>query len=133
MGYCISLEIDNMLIPKENEQKALDAINALMAKKNKTFGAHYSWVNPPAGGSFKSLVEALDEWRYHAVDSTDGIVIDYFNGEKLGDCAVLWTALQELVNPEGEIYCTGEDGDKWKWTFKDGKFKETRGRIVWDD
>jgi len=148
MGYCIDMEVKKLTITKENVSKALEAINALhkdqaTMKKNGAGGGswcagketvHYSWVTQPPEGGFQSLVEAFDAWRYTAMVNDDGSVeVMHFNGEKLGNCDVLWKALEKLVPPTAEIHCRGEDGMQWKWTFKGGKFKEVAARTVWED
>ena len=146
MGYCISMEISKLTIAKENVSKALKAINALhkdqaTMKKNGAGGGswragketvHYSWVDQPPEGGFNDLVSAFDAWRYHAAVNDDGSVeVMHFNGEKLGNCDVLWKALQKLVPPKAEIRCRGEDGAQWRWIFQDGKFKEQDGEVIW--
>jgi hypothetical protein len=147
MGYCISMEVCKLVIAKENVSKALEAINALHApalmKKQAGGGSwhpngdrtyHYSWVDQPPEGGFKDLVSAFDAWRYTAAVNDDGsVTVMHFDGEKLGDCQYLWTALQKLVPPTAEIRCRGEDGMQWKWKFKGGKFDEVAGKVVWED
>jgi hypothetical protein len=148
MGYLVNMEVKNLTISKENVSKALAAINALHTdqetmKKNGAGGGswgggketvHYSWVGNPPEGGFKSLVDALDEWRYTAMPNDDGsIEVMHFNGEKLGNCEVLWRALEKLVPPGAEIQCRGEDGCQWRWVFKGGKFKEQTSKVVWED
>ena len=148
MGYCISMEISDLHIPLENVSKALKAINALHKDqativKNGGGGSSsgggkptihfYSWVDNPPEGGFKSLEEAFEAWRYSARNDDGDCVVDYFTGEKLGNCDVLWKAIAKYVNPKAEIRCHGEDGAQWRWIFKEGKFKEQSGDVIWKD
>lgn len=143
MGYYVEMIVNDLHIAKENIEKAIAAINALHEPtlRDKQAGGGYSdghkwyaWVcNPPEGG-FTDLVTAFDKWRYEATLNDDGgVEVNGFNGEKLGDCRYLWTALAPFVNPKAQIYCKGEDGAQWKWVFKGGKFKEVFSRVVWED
>jgi len=147
MGYCISMEITDLFIIKEKAAQALMAINALhkdqttivknggggMSMCGKSTVYSYSWVDAPPQDGFKSLEEAFDAWRYNASIQDGKCVINCFNGEKLGNCDVLWSALAKFVNPSAEIHCKGEDGMEWKWVFKGGKFKEVSSTRVWED
>jgi hypothetical protein len=146
MGYCINMEVKHLTLAAENVSKALKAINDLhdvdQMKKQAGGGSfgpdgrtyHYSWVSNPPEGGFTDIVKALHAWRYEARILADGSVeVLHFNGEKLGDCQYLWTALQKLVDPNSEIQCRGEDGCQWRWVFKGGKFKEQTSKLIWED
>lgn len=140
MGYYVNMELSGMIIPESKKKEALDAINDLHNLETMKKHAHggcwsngtqtewyYSWVGNPLEGGFKSLVEAFESWRYRAVEQENGDVeIKNFIGEKLGDCDVLWKALENFVDPTGEISVVGEDSDSWSWVFKNNKFAELR-------
>jgi hypothetical protein len=143
MGYCVTMEISNLVIRKEVIDEALKAINDLFKpatlKKQASGGSYsggkqthwsYSWVTYPEGG-FKALEEALQGWRYasHINDNGD-LEIDMFEGEKLGDDQYLWKALAKYLT-DGAIYCRGEDGALWCWEIKHGKFKELDGTVTY--
>ena len=144
MGYCVDIGLNDVVIRKANEMAALKAVNELFAPKKMSGGGgrifingqeirQYSWVNAPAE-PFKDLIDALAEWRYQAErNETGDIVVECFTGQKLGDDTVLWTALAPFVDPAGEIYCSGEDGAQWKWTFRNGQFTELLGQVVYED
>ena len=145
MGYCVSMEIENLNIPLEKVKDALKAINALFEPKlmkgqasggsysgGKQTDWNYSWVDKPADGGFKNLEEAFDAWRYSASNQDGSCEIECFTGEKLGDDPILWAAVAPFVNPKAVITCRGEDGAQWRWIFKGGKFKEQMGKVVWE-
>jgi hypothetical protein len=144
MGYCIEMDVNDLIIPQKHMAKALSDINALHKDQATIIKNHgggmstcggkttysYSWVDQPPEGGFKTLVEAFDAWRYEARITENGdCLVDAFQGEKLGDCHVLWSAVAKYVNPKAWIHVKGEDGDQWKWEFKKGKFKEFKGKV----
>lgn len=143
MGYCVDMSIDGVIISKKNVDRALRAINNLFMPGNlkRAGGAswtngvetkHYSWVRTPID-PFTDIIKALAEWRYQAALSGSGdVIVEYFTGEKLGDDDILWTALGPFVNPGGQIFCSGEDGAAWKWTFN-GSFNEISARLIYED
>jgi hypothetical protein len=143
VGYYVEINVNDLHIAKENVAKALAAINALHApdlmKKQAGGGCSdgtkwYSWVGNPPEGGFTDLVDAIKSWRYEAALNDDGSVeVLHFKGEKLGDCQILWAALAPFVNHKAEIFCKGEDGAQWKWTFKKNKFKEVFAQVAWED
>ena len=129
MGYCISMTIEGIYIPAKNVQKCLEAINK-MFKLGKRFG----WVDPPPPTGYDSLEHAFRSWRYAGhIDKTKDFVIDCFEGEKLGDDRLFWSTIAPFVNQDGVIRVRGEDGYHWRWVFANGKLKEQKGRIVYDD
>lgn len=147
MGYCVGMELKNIVIPAEQRKQALDAINDLFNQpekmgavdwngKNRTL--HFAWIQQPPKGKFFSLEKALEEWRYSSQENEDGsVTVLYFEGEKLGDDNVLWSALAPFMNDDSKIICHGEDDAVWKWSFPviDGTriFNESPGHVVFDD
>ena len=143
MGYCVTMDCSGVTVSKDNVEKALAAVKATAQQMDKMNGGSYqggvtvakwfAWVDIDSLVGATTLKDALRAWRYNAVANEDGSVeVDYFRGEKLGDDSVLWKALAPFVDPEGVIYCTGEDDFHWKWTFKGGSFKEVSGKIVYE-
>jgi hypothetical protein len=150
MGYCIEMDINDLIIPQKHVAKVLEAINALhkdqaTIRKNGGGGASwcggketvsYSWVDQPPEGGFRTIAEAFNAWRYdvltgeNVTGNSGDCVVDSFQGEKMGDCPVLWSAIAKYVNPKAYILVVGEDGDQWKWIFKGGKFKELKGKVT---
>jgi len=146
MGYCVSAEIHDVVIPGERVPEMIEAFLALMGRASVN---HYSWVHTEA------VVEALDEgdlvgtfneWRYEVemeerpdlVKLADPMRSPYgdvfvhgFHGEKLGDDAQLWQALAPFIRTGGIITWTGEDGAHWRYVFEKGECKEQKGEIVW--
>lgn len=108
------MTLRNVVISKDNREKALVAINKLDNSKHT------------------SLKMAFNIWRYIGADKEDGsFVVREFTGEKLGVDSYLWKAVAPFVSPSAEIECFGENGRRWKWVFDNGKFQEKKGKVVW--
>jgi hypothetical protein len=66
-----------------------------------------------------TLLDALDEWRYHVVIDKYGNINNIeFTGEKLGQDKLLFDVIAPFVRDGSYITMIGEDGFKWKWIFK---------------
>jgi len=81
------------------------------------------------------LEDELNDWCF-GVSWTDAgeMILDEFMGEKWHDEDEFFKILAPHVisNPEAEIFCLGEDGDKWKYGFEDGQLVEYRPTITWE-
>lgn len=75
----------------------------------------------------------FEEWRYSVTRDETHFLVEYFEGEKLGDDEHLWSSMASLVEPDSVIELSGEDGAHWKYSFKGNKFKETHGSVSYDD
>jgi hypothetical protein len=149
MGYYATIEMTGVIIPKENVQKCLDAINALHSDSNlqsKASGGTsggpavpvrerrwYAWVgNPVTDDGFISLADALRSWRHEPEQGNDGSVeIVRFMGEKWGDDETLYHTIAPFVKDGGSIACKGEDGSLWAYDFRNGKLVQLTGHIVY--
>lgn len=113
------------VLPSDIKAQAVALINEmhepeLMDKHGgKKMHSNYSWVDSPPAGGFKTLEEALKNWRY---DYSDDYI--YFTGEKLGDDNKLWGTLAPLIEEGSYIQCHGEDGFIWRWVFDGTGMKE---------
>jgi hypothetical protein len=124
MGYYIEMDITNLLIKQANIKPCLAAINALFpVSENSRY--HYAWVNNPPTGSFNTLTEALDEWRYKTEENNDDIAVTNFTGEKLGDDEILYKAIAPFIESSAKIVITGEDDCKWEYIFTNGTYTKT--------
>lgn len=149
MGYYVTIEMIGVVIPKENVQTCLDAINALHSDSNlqsKASGGTsggpgvpvrercwYAWVgNPATDAGFVSLADALRSWRYEPEQRNDGSVeIVRFMGEKWGDDETLYHTIAPFVKDGGSIECKGEDGALWAYDFREGELVQLTGHVVY--
>ena len=138
MGYYITMELCDVVVPKD---KIVEAKRSLLQLEG-----NFSWVAsnfrrlalaPGAQG----LIDALDAWRYTAVEDANGnVCITEFEGQKLGDDEYLWVCLAPYLCTDmiPEIYVVGEDHFQWRWDFpvrSNGKptFRYCEPTITWDD
>jgi hypothetical protein len=137
MGYCITLTESNFTIKATNKDKALEAIRALANDTSKMSGGswgpggetrsrHFSWVTTDDFFLAKTIVVALEAWRYeaHIDEKTGDVVRIEFSGEKLGDDPILWRAVAPFVEDGSYLQMSGEDGTVWRWVFKGGAMTE---------
>jgi hypothetical protein len=125
----------------ENEYESIDS--GIITEKgirfqssNSTSKEHpngfFGWVSYPEGGC-KSLKEAVRMWRFECSENEEGLDIEYFTGEKWSsDEPLFFEAIAPFVK-NGEIACTGEDGEKWRYLFENGDVKEQYAVITWAD
>lgn len=130
-------------IKKENVKKAFNAIKELMGRVDVLgSGAsyrggkeirHYAFVATDDVLNSTDLDYSLMCWRWDSMFNEDGDLIGLdFLGEKYGDEKHLFTAIAEFVESDSYIEMIGEDHEKWRWIFKDGKLLEKKPRIIWE-
>jgi len=132
MGYCMSQGDTKFRIKAANKAAALEAVRAL-AKDGARMSYYngrerrFSWVTTDDFTLAKTLEVALEAWRWPAVvdEKTGDIVGIEHHGEKLGDDPVLWDAIAPFVESGSYIQMSGEDGNVWRWCFKDGGHYES--------
>lgn len=141
MGYYVEMGIDLHQVSIKNQTNILKAINKMHEPKQvqrngsggcwtsgKQTNTWYAWVGNPGPEGFKTCKQALSEWRYQStINKNKSLSIDYFDGEKWGDDAQLFAAIGPFLN--GDIVCTGEDGEIWKYSFHDGKVFTSTGVV----
>lgn len=132
MGYCISQEETNFFISAKDKDAALASVKSLNPADyaDPEFPDHpFSWVNTATYKAAQTLEEALEEWRWlPSVDAEGNIVNVQFTGEKYGDEKVIFSAIAPYVKSGSSIAMCGEDGDKWRWRFEDGKLRLEAGK-----
>lgn len=127
MGYCIEMTDSNFIIRKNNFEKALEALKKVFVPENMSCMdhingenyPHFSWVDTKIVLDSTTLEEAMDEIRYTPIYNIDGDICDVeFTGEKYGDENVFFAALSPYVETGSYLSFEGEDGESWKWIFK---------------
>jgi len=151
MGYHVEMDFRNVVIPADKVPACLDAINNMFIDENLKFGSGgrsgpditedtpikekiwYSWVTTPKDGKFKTLEDAIEEWRYGCCGLDDeSIEISYFEGEKLGDDNMFMLAIAPFVEAGAYVNCQGEDGCLWRWAFDGKEMKELSGTVTYE-
>jgi len=130
MGYCMDFRDSKFFISAKKKEKALQAIKDLQHRVKEGGGCSYyggkedrsfSWVTTSEFVDATTLKEAITAWRWQVEEDDKGNVVEiYFEGEKLGDDAILFDAISPYVRRGSYIDMTGEDDCIWRWAF-DGK------------
>jgi len=81
------------------------------------------------------VIKKLENYGYTAELDDDGNIIRLdFNRDKIAyDEDTMFQAIAPYVEDGSFIEMAGEDGDRWRWVFKDGKCKEVRAKVTWSD
>jgi hypothetical protein len=94
----------------------------------------YSWVDTNKFVKAETFAEALGEWRWNCFINDAGDLEEInFDGEKLGDDAILLEAIAPFVEAGSYIEMEGEEGCHWKWCFDGKTMTEKSGRVVYED
>ena len=127
MGYYMSNIGCDFTIKKENKQKALDLLKQLDKQRN------LNWIIKGAITKAETLSEAFEKCGWTIEEDDDGEVISiYFDGEKLGDEDAIFSAIASAVENDSYIEMGGEEGDRWRWWFRDGICKVVNAKIIWE-
>lgn len=128
MGYCVEISESTVSFNKEN-------IDKLMAKVKKDFKEgkiEGRWIHAKSVINSDGIEEFFDELRLAIFEEGDTYKIDYLSGEKLDGCELdLYTSMAEFTN-DGYIEYLGEDGEKWRYVFKNSKCEEVYPKLSWD-
>lgn len=124
MGTCIRVEESTFLIKKENILKVVEEIEHLAEQKLYRLG-HIS------KGEYE-IEEIFEEIGYYLeTDDNGDYIIDEKCGEKLNEEFYIFQAIAKYVE-NSYIEIVSEDGDRWRWIFKNGKCKEVYPKIIWE-
>jgi hypothetical protein len=143
VGYYITQQDSKFFIPKELFGPALATIKELMQDTDSMVGGSwnedgtsqrwFAWVSTEEVMQSETLKDALWAWRWEAFIDDNGDIADLsFQGEKSGQEAVLFEALSPHVKEGSYICMRGEDGEHWRWFFRDNRCIEQSGRIVYE-
>lgn len=159
MGYDVTMDIQNVVIPGAKVAGALAALKGMMDdvdlcgsggawKGGKKTSSNYSWVRTNVVLECierGDLAGALNEWRYDAegepLSPTEQLAkgsehadvkITYFSCSKWGDDEQLWAVLAPFIADGGVVEIMGEDDHRWRYLFDGGTMKEETGHVVWE-
>jgi hypothetical protein len=134
MGYCIDQQETKFEIKAANVKKALAAIKKLAGKETikDAGGPHFSWVDHNFA-KCKTFKEIMDAWRWEVcLDDKKNVIELYFDGEKLGDDFILFSAIAPFVTKGSYIIMRGEDGCVWRWFFDGKRCLEQSGTVTFE-
>lgn len=142
MGYYVTLEYSTAVIPAENKDEALRRWKELNKKDDLKRGGSwgpdgktekwFSWMPPDFDTEPGITVEKILDYLGFtiAVNDNGDISIKYYDS-KTGQEGLFFEAIADLLSEESEMIWRGEDGNKYRWTFEDGKLREGSGIIIW--
>lgn len=123
MGYCVEVDTNYFELNVTNEEKVLSAIKQGIINKEITGEGLVSFSSVLDS---ETLEEAMAELRFKMKrwDYTSATL--HFTGEKYGGYEYdLFKVLAPYVaDDDCYIHYTGEDGEIWRYYFKDGQCKE---------
>ena len=139
MGYYVSGN-GELRIKKENLDKAHEALMALQdappkAKRGGSSGGDkaprfwYSWM-PEDLRTLTDTKAVFAELGFEVSDNEDGDLLISCYDNKTGQEDVFFAAAAPFIE-EGEYDWTGEDGEFWRWEFRDGKMFLLSGQRIY--
>lgn len=132
MGYYVSGE-GYLRIKKDDLDKAYEAMMALQERTDLMGGGSYSaerttkffaWM-PEDLRTIPNAKEVFLALGFEVDTEADGGILIYAYNSKIGD--EKWFFVASAPYFEGEFSWSGEDGERWKWTFDEGKMIEWSG------
>lgn len=125
MGYCVRMNESTIKIKYEYSDNIIDVLQKYIKDNDLPWIDYYdvmeSYTLPMIMESIRYVLTPINDYEYE---------IDYFTGEKLGDDFKLFAQIAPYIE-DGYIEYQGEDGDLWRYVFKDGKVREVYPKIVW--
>lgn len=133
MGYCIDQTDSEFLIKESNVKSALKALKELardfdMGAEKQRYSQRFGDVKWP---HLSQALEALD-FDNEFNDDGDCISIRY-SCEKSGDEETILKRLAPFVEDGCFIEFCGEDGEKWRYFFSQGKLWTQLPEISWGE
>ena len=135
MGYYVSSE-GVITVPAENLDAAYQSLVDLNKRDDLKRGGSSRTEKKPASYDvvYSTTQEILEELGFDTGITEDGSLklfgFGYDNEIGAGDVFV--EALAPYVSEDSEMIWTGEDAEKWRWTFKNGDMIVQKAVITWE-
>ena len=155
MGYCIEKEEGSIKIKKENMKGLLQRLSEYFATgedlrwcdsfkfddidltrfniDDESIVEEHSWNEDYEDNDDKFSISQIWEecLRYGIIEEDEYYVIVDFYGEKLGDDDKFFKLIAPYCE-DGYFQFLGEDGDRFRYIIKDGKFDEKYATVSWE-
>ena len=129
MGYCISVDSNNFSFNKDKSKDILRSVKEAVENKKIT---ECRWTNANSLLHSNNITELFDEMRFEIVDKDQDTYSIEFFGEKFDGCEEqFFKAIAPHIN-DGYLEYLGEDGEKWRYIFKDGECREVYPKLIWE-
>lgn len=139
MGYCMSQRGGDFAIPVKSHKQALESLKSIMANTSDMSGSsggvrHFGFCNGADAANWSNLAQAMEEMRWCPKQDADYNIVGLeFQGEKMGDDIKIFEAIAEFVKEGSFIEMHGEDGDQWRWVFRENKVMEIKADVSWSE
>lgn len=131
MGYA-SLIDSSFTILSAHRKAAFKAVKAL--GKGPEPGRSWMWMNLAEPEKWRRLEDAIKAWGYEVrTDANKNIVEVMYGQDKMGEEWRLFDALAPFVLEGSWLRFVGEDGEHFRWLFRDGKRVEQTAVLSWVD
>ena len=129
MGYCISQQDSQFFMREENREPAFKALMEMV----KSVGFKFNWPILEELKAAKNLTGAMWEFLWD-INSHGNVDIIDFGGEKMCEgLTYAFEAIAPFVESGSYIEMTGEDGERWKYVFENGEFREESATFVYTE
>jgi hypothetical protein len=130
MGYCVEVSEKTFNFNPEKAKQIKEKVKKYF-EEDKIQGR---WISKGEVLDAENIVELFDALRFEIfLDEDDNLYkIDYMSGEKLDGCELdMFQCMAEFIN-DSYIEYLGEDGEKWRYVFKDGECNEVYPKVIWE-
>jgi hypothetical protein len=130
MGYCVEVSEKTFNFNPEKAKQIKEKVKKYF-EEDKIQGR---WISKGEVLDAENIVELFDALRFEIfLDEDDNLYkIDYMSGEKLDGCELdMFQCIAEFIN-DSYIEYLGEDGEKWRYVFKDGECNEVYPKVTWE-
>ena len=154
MGYYIRTNTSNFRIRKDNLSKFWEIVTHLMSDEQLAKNGnvifpdqpmkkmYYSWIDTHMARKAiqnQDIFRFFFEWRYELMNDEENedficshIMIE--GGEsKIGDEELLFEAIAPIVENGSYIEVIGEDGERFRWSWNNGKLYVADAEVVFSD
>ncbi len=131
MGYYIQQQDQRFAIKQDIFENVIQAIKGMTDVNDNDW--RFAWVDTDKVLNAKDIKSIFSAWRWDVeFDNNGDINHIQFIGEKLGDDEYFFSMIAPYVAPESFIEMRGDDGNLWRWIFKNGTYINKKAVITWD-
>lgn len=91
----------------------------------------FSWMPADYHKTYKTLQEILNAVGFHITEEPNVGIVSLDYSDKTGNEDIFLCALAPFIESGSEITWVGEDNERWKHTFKNGKMYFHRSKILY--
>lgn len=137
MGYCYSVMDSSFRIQSHHYTDMMDHL-IKWHNKMKATNCQLKWMDHDNALTLLEqgdLIEYFGLWLYDAkIDITTGDICDLvWGGEKIGDEYNMFEQIAPWVDDESYLNCQGEDGEMWRWYWRQGNLYQIEAEIHYPD